>query len=301
MSTKIKVFLCMAGVMLIFGIVGTFAARGMGASEISCKNIIWDKNGFKQKTITYNINDETVKDENGKAIFDFFESPTQSVGKSGVCYSEVVAEEIETSSKFDDIKTLKLDLGGVDVTILEGDEFKVETENKNDVKWKLKGNEFTVYTNNTVANFIDDHINIYLPKSDFKKIYMDIGAGKIVCEMPLVCDEFDVSVGVGEFQMKNLTAIKNTDIEVGMGNFNLEKGVITGNADIECAAGNVEMQIAGDENHYDYDIDCALGNVKFGDKKYNGIADDNNKSHHSKNLIDIECGMGNVTVNFTGK
>ena len=70
--------------------------------------------------------------------------------------------------------------------------------------------------------------------------------------------------------------------------------------EVDCGIGNVDLDILGKEADYNYEISCAAGNVDIGDSSYSGIGHDKNITNpNAKGDMELNCGVGNITVSFS--
>lgn len=180
----------------------------------------------------------------------------------------------------------------------------------------------------------DNKIHLYLPKEmNLEAFELTIGGGNITCvamsaeEMlieigagnlnadGLSAETMDVVIGAGKADISKLEAenitlevgagtlkmdefiIGDLTLEVGMGNLTAD-GTIKEKADIECGMGNITLALQGKETDYNYSVEGAMGNVKINNNKLSNIGTDYSIDNDSDRDLDIECAMGNVTIEF---
>lgn len=127
-------------------------------------------------------------------------------------------------------------------------------------------------------------------------ISLEVGAGQVVIDN-IQSNTLELEIGAGEIKLKNMEVHEELSVEVGMGNFEAN-GVVMGEADIQCAMGNVNLELAGSEQNYDYNIECAMGNIDLGNRSYSGLAKEMSINNNAGVTIGLECAMGNITVTF---
>lgn len=125
---------------------------------------------------------------------------------------------------------------------------------------------------------------------------LTVGAGRIILET-LNAGKLDMDVGAGELRIKDAKVSGEADLSLGMGNAELG-GVFAGDMDIECGMGSVTLKLDDAEKDHNFDIDCALGNVRLGSHSYTGLADEVTIGNGSTSTYDVECNMGNVSIDF---
>ena len=51
---------------------------------------------------------------------------------------------------------------------------------------------------------------------------------------------------------------------------------------------------------YNYEIPCGTGEIVIGEEVYYGIKPEEKINNNAQKLINIECNVGDITVDFTG-
>ena len=94
------------------------------------------------------------------------------------------------------------------------------------------------------------------------------------------------------------TSFKKVDLEVGAGQA-IIKELMVESLDVEVGAGQVEIELAGFEKDYSYDVNCGIGNVVIGDTSLGGFgANSSVDQDGAKGKINVECGVGEVIIRF---
>lgn len=130
-----------------------------------------------------------------------------------------------------------------------------------------------------------------------RKIALKVGAGEASVDR-IEAEKMEISVGAGEVKAEKMEISGDAVISVGLGNVEIS-GVVDGSMDFSCGMGNIEFE--GKNSAYDdynYDISCAAGNVEIDHSHFSGFAFDRQINNHSHKDINIDCGMGNVSVSF---
>ena len=109
--------------------------------------------------------------------------------------------------------------------------------------------------------------------------------------------ELDIEVGAGVIDLTQF-AVDSIDIEVGAGEVHVA-GTALREAGIDCGIGTVDYQAAGSETDYSYDVEVGAGVVCIGDMEYSAIAG-GKQIMNGGALMEIDCGVGEVTIGFTG-
>ncbi|MDF2510534.1 MAG: putative rane protein [Herbinix sp.] len=234
-------------------------------------------------------------------------------------------KSIDFSEVFTDVSSLEVNNSTGKLTILEGDSFKVEAENvSRNFEAKLtKEGTLKVLDNSQNIKFLwfrfnginnpNSQITVYLPK-DFiaEDIILDSGAGNVNID-GVQTQYLMLSAGAGNINGSNIAAEK-VKVDGGVGNVNLEKvsfedsdfdcgvgnltvnGTLLGKNKFDCGVGDVTLELAGDMDDYNIKVDAGVGNIRLNGEKISSEYENNN---NSPNSIDIDGGVGNVTIEIT--
>lgn len=243
-----------------------------------------------------------------------------SVVSGGVAFHNT--ETVDFSEAFTNVNSLEVSNSTGQLTILEGDTFKVETENvsKNFEAEVTKDGTLKILDNNKNINFLwfrfnginnpNSKITIYLPKEFIaKEVKLDTGAGNVDIS-GIQTEYLLLSAGAGNMNGTDITA-KRAKIDGGVGNINLEnvnfqssdfdcgvgnltvEGTLLGKNEFDCGVGDVNLNLTGNIDDYDVKADAGVGNIRLnGDK----ISSEYHNSNNASNSIDIDGGLGNVTI-----
>ncbi len=229
-------------------------------------------------------------------------------------------ENASSKESFDEIVGIHLEAGAAEVQILENDSLdriSVDSEGKYVIYTK---NE-VLYIENAEGTQDSDHdagkICIEIPTGmrlreaelsltaadatiqnlTADKVSIEIGAG---CAEITILDakEAEFEVGAGEI-LVNWGTVENCSAEIELGNFSY-RGAILKNAEIECDMGNVELVLDGAEKDYNYKLACETGTINTGIRQIEGFESSVLENQGAVANLDLECNMGNISVNFKG-
>lgn len=231
-------------------------------------------------------------------------------------YSENRSDITETvKTDYTDMKYLDIDLESTNLEIKEGEEFKIETTDKENlyisnlsstVKIKDRDKNHFFWHNNK------NSIKIYIPKNTVEKLKLDVGAGKVTINnidansiklehgagYVLIKDsEFkkaDIEGGAGKLEI-NSSTIHNLSFETGVGNSSITSSQILGKSNIAVGVGNVSVGLEGSKEDYTLYAEKGIGSIKIDGEKISG------KTGTGDNEIHIEGGIGNIDVYFQQK
>ncbi len=130
-----------------------------------------------------------------------------------------------------------------------------------------------------------------------KEVRVNVGAGEATIEN-MIAEQLDANVGAGEIVVENSDIAQDVRVNVGVGEMEFV-GVINGNADLRCGMGELKVQAKGyTMGDYNYHLSCAAGNIDLDDTSYSGAGINKHIDNGSDKKLDIDCGMGNVCIEF---
>ena len=130
----------------------------------------------------------------------------------------------------------------------------------------------------------------------FQNVELEIGASQANIS-DLCASYMDITIGAGQANINDLDAEK-IELEVGAGQAML-KGLEIKNIEVEAGLGQVDIEIAGSEKDYCYNVNCGIGNVVIGNRSFGGIgANQSIQQDGAVGKIEVECGIGEVVIRF---
>lgn len=232
----------------------------------------------------------------------------------------------------DSIKELDVKVGACRVEIQEGDGFVVEGievveggftyvlsgekltvtyEPKNVTEINLFGFRISSGKSNQEAkiiltvpkNVILDRVTMEYGAADInaesintRDLSLTVGAGAMKIKQLFADTSAKINVGAGSLVINN-AEVANVSIDCGVGETTLE-GKITGRSKVKCGVGEVTLSVNGKESDYTGDLKCGLGEVKCGSEKISGSGSRTYGFSNAENILDVDCGVGEVTVKF---
>lgn len=201
-----------------------------------------------------------------------------------------------------DFNNLDLLVGGAIVEVVESDhdELLISSRNVDKIQCYISGDTIFVkalFQDKIVGNFDDNVLTIELPKNvSYDDFSITLGAGRMEID-EVSAKTMNFKIGAGSCEILN-GETDNLNLELGMGDFDYT-GTLKNNAEISCAMGSVSIALDEDQSDYSYDLECALGNITYGDFSISGIGSER-QGGNGNGMIDIECGMGDVLIEFNG-
>ena len=123
-----------------------------------------------------------------------------------------------------------------------------------------------------------------------------IEAGELEIEKLNIKEESQYSVGAGDLYLLN-AALNDVTMDCGMGDIEFE-GVITGDNHIKCGMGKMKFILNAAEEDYSYEISSGIGDVNINRHSYNSISSKVIKNENAEHNLNLDCGMGDITVEF---
>ncbi len=110
----------------------------------------------------------------------------------------------------------------------------------------------------------------------------------------------DLSLGAGAMQLDGFYVDGELELENGAGEVRLN-GKLTGKIGVECGVGQVTLNLEDAEEAYSYEVECGIGDVQIGGTSYSNLGTEAKVMRPgADHFLDIECGVGQVTVVFDG-
>lgn len=189
--------------------------------------------------------------------------------------------------QFDGIEEISLEISNADMTIVQGEgEYFV-------VRAYDMGSGFSCRQEGRELEIKEESHNI---------IGIDLtgaqDAGTIVLEVPkdTVLRKLDVEVGVGSLTAENIVT-RELEGECGVGSLTFQ-GEVQGECQIECGVGNVNLELAGRETDFNYELECGIGSIVLGSSSFSGLANERRISNQASQTMKLECGIGEIVVSF---
>lgn len=156
---------------------------------------------------------------------------------------------------------------------------------------------------------------IYIPsEKEFDYFCVSTLAGDIDLSAPIKANKIDINAASGDIQVNKIIS-NDGQLVIGAGNLSVnemdvESYVVTsiiGNIDIKCnvekdltvrGIGNIELNLAGEEKDYNYELNAKAGNVVLGSSEWSGAKLDKKIDNDSEKNIILESSTGNVEIQF---
>lgn len=224
--------------------------------------------------------------------------------------TEVVISETEKlespvnalEQTFTGVHSINVDAESVELQILttkDNDGVIVEFEDEkfaSKVACYKESNELVIESHGKFKiNDVAETIWIYIPENSLRDVDIDVEAGTIYIEN-VTANSLNVSVGAGEAVIERFKA-QEAEFECGAGRIEAH-GDAERELETSCGAGEIVLELSGKKEDYNYEIECGVGEVVIGNESHSGIGSTDRHSHGASKEMNIECGIGSVTVEF---
>lgn len=222
-----------------------------------------------------------------------------------------------TDYSLKDTDRLYIDLEAADLEIISGESFAIksnheylkveESSNSLSIKetkrlWKVNDRgykvvltipESTTFESVTISTGAG---RMSLDTLNTKVLKLRLGAGEVVLSNVNVTDKTELDGGAGEIKVSECT-FTDLDMQIGVGECNLTAFVL-GDSEIDCGVGEVDLKfIRTADCDYTLSVDKGLGEVAVDGTSVK----DGYTTGFGENEIDINCGVGEVDIEFINK
>lgn len=225
---------------------------------------------------------------------------------------DAVTEDVKTYTVSTDISALEVKINAADFAIKQGERFFVESnlkyltvEDKNGILTIKETKKFGITYTGAV-------LTLYLPADTvLEKANITTGAGRLTIDY-LSADTMNLELGAGEVKIDTLIAASDADIDGGAGkitisggalhNLDLDMGVgqlnlssaLTGESELDLGVGESNITVIGNKEDYKLDIEKGIGNITVDGTGVSNIKAQGNGS----NSIVLSGGIGAIHLKF---
>ena len=231
----------------------------------------------------------------------------------GIFDGESVAETLTTHTITSQIQSLDIRINAADLTLKEGDAFRVES-NLMHLKVEEKNGVLTLHETRKVSigTAKNGVLTVYVPAGTvFERVNLSTGAGRVSMGS-LSAHILNFELGAGEVTIGTLTATKSADIEGGAGRVTISGGAIrelelemgvgqlnlssalTGECQLELGVGESNITLLGAKEDYTLELEKGVGSITV-----DGTAATGADIGNGPNEVEISGGVGAVNVNFS--
>ena len=210
---------------------------------------------------------------------------------------------------------LDIELKYDELILEEGDSFCVRVYDDSGKNVTVKESSDTLKVRSTKKLSKTRKVHISYPEDvKLQELEIEMGAGTVYLNRDIETEKLSVEMGAGEFESKNPVTAREADLEIGTGSMTFAD-LSARKTDGECGLGELDLTLTGTQEDYNYDLECGVGNLDVGSDSYSGLGREKTISKwvNIKTKGDVampasalphqhlECGMGNISVDFSGK
>ena len=277
--------------------------------------------GIVSSVMGFRISDFWAQYPNGIVIFgdddDDLDWDDTLDGDNDSDWDDADEDEFQDSAdalEYENIKELEVSVGCCEVMIVPGEDEKVRIDTSDlnfgstgvDIRTETNSDSLKVYMEKD--HKIWDVYNIKEGNDGFGTLYIAVpasikleiislnaGAAEIDA-YGLRAKELKLQVGAAGCSVENFD-VDTMNIEVGAGSLEMD-GICNGDINLKCGVGEAELDLEGHHAEYNYHLKCGAGEVEIGKSKYSGMGISENINNGSDKTMDINCGMGSVSISF---
>lgn len=156
--------------------------------------------------------------------------------------------------------------------------------------------------NTEVLNGVNVKLNagsVQVERLAAKSLSMEMGAGSLEADELVGEENLRLTVSAGKCKIDHMIG-KNPYFRCEAGQIQA-KGILTGNGSVNCGVGHIDLDLIGDISEYDYGVSCSVGAIKINGNQVGGLATKNSKQTGLTNNFDLDCGVGQINLDFIPK
>lgn len=199
------------------------------------------------------------------------------------------------STVAEDIKRLEVDVQNAEIYIFSTEEEKIRFDSNREKEiGRVEGN--TLKLEEETFSKEPLVLEIYIPVDLLREIEIKAAGGSLNADR-LVTDKVSIEMDAGKVEVGQLIANKEAEIWTNAGNIIV--GFFEGTKlELDCDMGSIMVVCEGNETDYNYNLECDVGSIQIGTSNYSGIGKEMKVQNHSNKVIDAECDMGKIMLEF---
>ena len=302
-----KISLIIAAVSLGLGVLGVCLGMAMGADVRELSEMGIYISPYHQVRVSGVITE--VEDENREEVNDIRDDVFE---ERFYIYEDKISEHKEDVNEHnhhlgkgntyhsyntvsEDIQRLEVDVQNAEIYIFTTEEEKIRFDsNRQKEIGRVNGKTLKLKED----TFFDETLvlEIYIPEDLLREIDIKAAAGSVYAD-ELTADNVSIEVDAAAVQIDELKVTREAELQVDAGKMVI--GYYDGpQLDVECALGSVLVVCEGNKDDYNYQMECGMGKIVFDQESYSGVGEKINLKNGGHKLIDVECGMGEIMLEF---
>lgn len=194
----------------------------------------------------------------------------------------------EYSFHKENIKEVEVEVGSSDIRIVRGNQDTITLRNEG--------------SSPRIRAVLSSDGKLEITQKRYGFSFFGIGVpGTAVLTIPegVDLDDIDIDCGSGDVSIESVHT-KELTVDCGSGDVEITDASAQ-EVGIDCGSGNIFLTLTGAKEDYRYDIDCGSGDVRIGSEHFSKSEryyENNEHYHQASKELNIDCGSGNVTVDF---
>lgn len=287
MKKLTKVLLGVAGGFAVFGLICMVTAFAMGLTAESFMHMVREGKFVFDATDLFVIKHFEIETKEDVQIIPEEEKEIKSDEWNFYLGEECNSLDIEFAA------------GTFDIYYDDVEEIQIQHKNIEHLSTKVENGVLKIREELeiSISDTKDRNLTVIIPKDwSFEEVDLEMGASLANID-GLKGKEIKITIGAGQANIANIIAEK-LEMEVGAGEAEVAELTVD-ELDLEVGMGQVNIGLNGVQNDYNCSVECGMGNVVVGHHSYGGLgAEHHGENHHATKRIDVECGMGEVQINF---
>lgn len=242
----------------------------------------------------------------GGKLHDSFGVQYGKGGSFGIGFIDRDDEDYREKIKLSSFQNLEMDIDLGDITIQQGDELMLYTEDLDSDDFEIiqEGDTLKIKSRDDGFRFFSDglmprdyHYTITIPVDKrLSALTIVSGMGDIDVD-DIYAQDIVLEQSMGDVSLDN-AQYQTLDITQKMGDVDYE-GKGQGNMTIDNSMGDVSVTLHDFNRYYSYELNAAMGSIKTSEEKADGVSQSiRNHPKHAKYQLDIDCSMGDIELEF---
>ena len=200
------------------------------------------------------------------------------------------------SNMFNGINRLEVDVQNADITIFsveDAEEIRYST-NRNKEIARVEGTTLKLEEEISIKEHLE--LEIYIPVGSLREIEIEATNGAITADR-IIADNVSIDIDSASVNIQQLVVEGEAELQINAGEMVI--GYYEGShLDVECAVGAMMVVCDGNKQDYNYKLECGLGEILLGEETYSGLGQEMKVQNGGTKLIEAECAMGQIQLEF---
>lgn len=246
-------------------------------------------------------------------IVSIFSGILKATGLFGMLLTkDATLSESKVYTVEDPVHSLRLQINAADITIQQGDAFRVESNLKY-LSVSVKNGVLTVVEDRKYTkDYKGATLTLYIPaETVLEKADITTGACKLTAHT-LTANDIQLELGAGDVLIRELNALREADIEGGAGKITVDGGTIRnlelnmgvgelnlsaallGSSELHMGVGQANLTLLGGQDLYRVETEKGIGSITVNGSPLS----EPGQLGNGQNTVEIEGGVGAIALKF---